>query len=412
MEDVKGKMSNRATILFIADAVTLAHLARPAALAQGLDTEKFDVVLACDSRYQSFLEHLPFPTLPVKSVSTEQFLRSAARGRPLYDTHTLHEYVRDDLALLESVQPAAVVGDHRLSLSVSARLVGVPYLGIINAYWSPYATSSFPLPELPMNRWMGLALARLLFRMAWPLASAYHAFPLNRVRRAYGLRSLGWDWCRAYTDADRTLYADAIELVPTRRLPSSHVYLGPILWSPTGNLPSWWDDLPTDRPMVYVTMGSSGRPELLELVLRSLADLPITIVATTAAKLQMSEPPANTRLLTYAPGEKLAARAEIVICNGGSMSVYQALSAGRPLIGIASNMDQHLSMSYVERAGVGTLLRSEELSGLKLRTAVHQMLRDRNVRIRAQNLARSISSYAPSQRLSQVLEEFTGRVED
>ena len=126
----------------------------------------------------------------------------------------------------------------------------------------------------------------------------------------------------------------------------------------------------------------------------------------------MSPPPANTRLLTYAPGEKLAARAALVICNGGSLTVYQALAAGTPLIGIASNMDQHLSMSYVEKAGVGTLLRSDKLSSVKLRIAVQQMLTNHLARSRAQNLAESIAAYAPAQRLGQILEEITGRVKD
>ncbi|SBT08067.1 PGL/p-HBAD biosynthesis rhamnosyltransferase [Candidatus Propionivibrio aalborgensis] len=403
-------MKARPTILFVADAVTLAHLARPAALAQRLDAEKFDVILACDSRYKAFLDHLPFPTRHLGSMSSERFLESAAKGRPLYDTRTLRNYVRDDLALLQSVQPEAVVGDHRLSLSTSARVAGVPYLGVINAYWSPYtATRSLPLPELPFNRWLGTSLAESLFRLVWPLASAYHALPLNRVRRDYGLPSLGNDWFSAYTDADRTLYADAIELVPTQALPSTHSYLGPILWSPAVALPPWWDDLPTDRPVIYATMGSSGRPDLLELVLKALADLPVTVVATTAAKPLQAAPP-NARLIDYAPGDQLAARADMMICNGGSLTVYQSLAAGKPLLGIASHMDQHLSMSYVEKAGVGTLLRSEELTSTKLRETVHQLLANDLAQRRAQALAISIAAYAPAERLGKILEEITARV--
>lgn len=404
-------MSARPTILFIADAVTLAHVARPAALAQGLDANKFNVILACDPRYHTFLSELPFPIRPLRSIPSEQFLRAAAQGRPLYDTQTLRDYVRDDLELMDGVQPAAVVGDHRLSLSVSARVAGVPYLGIINAYWSPYAQSVSPLPELPMNRWLGTDLAQCLFNLAWPLASAYHSLPLNRVRHDYGLPSLGWDWRHPYTDADRTLYADAKELVPTSGLPATHVYLGPVMWSPPVGLPSWWDDLPADRPLIYATLGSSGNPGLLKVVLEALADLPVTVVATTAGKAELDTPPANAYLIDYAPGDRLATRADLIICNGGSLTVYQALAAGKPLIGIAAHMDQHLSMRYVEQAGVGVLLRSEQLNGDKLRAAVQQMLSNGQVKRRAGDMARSIAAYAPAQHLGQILEEVAGRVE-
>ena len=400
-------MNSRPTILFVADAVTLAHLARPAALAQLLDAERYRVILACDARYQRFVDHLPFPTRKLASLSSERFLHAAAQGRPLYDIATLRAYARDDLALLESVQPAVVVGDHRLSLSTSARIAGVPYLGVFNAYWSPYAaTRHLPLPDLPFNRWLGTPLSAALFRRVWPLASAVHCRPLNRLRLDYGLPSLGRDWFRAYTDADRTLYADAVELVPTHGLPATHAYLGPVAWSPDVPLPPWWDELPTDRPLVYATMGSSGRPELLDLVLDALADLPITVVATTAAGTPKTTH-ANVRLIDFAPGAQLAARAELMICNGGSLTVYQALAAGKPLIGIAAHMDQHLSMACVEDAGVGVLLRSEKLTAGLLRATVQRVLTDDQTRRRAQTMAHALAAYAPGERLSGLIDEVT-----
>lgn len=401
-------MNARPTVLFVADAVTLAHLARPAALAQLLDAERYRVILACDARYQRFVDHLPFPTRKLASLSSERFLRAAAQGQPLYDVATLRAYARDDLALLDSVHPDVVVGDHRLSLSTSARVAGVPYLGVFNAYWSPYVLRRhLPLPELPYNRWLGTRLSAAVFRRVWPLASAVHCRPLNRLRQDYGLPGLGHDWFRAYTEADRTLYADAVELVPTRELPATHAYLGPVAWSPDVPLPTWWDELPTDRPLIYATMGSSGRPELLGLITDALADLPITVVVTTAAgTLQTTH--ANVRLIDFAPGAQLAARADLVISNGGSLTVYQALAAGKPVIGVAAHMDQHLSMACVEDAGVGVLLRSEKLTAGLLRTSVLRLLADDQTRHRAQTMARALAAYAPGERLSRLIDEVTG----
>ncbi|OYY95551.1 MAG: hypothetical protein B7Y41_03360 [Hydrogenophilales bacterium 28-61-23] len=403
-------MTPRPTILFMADAVTLAHLARPIALAQGLDKTKFNVVLACDPRHQKFLDGLPFPIRAIKTQSSDKFLRAAAHGSPLYDTRTLRDYTREDLSLLEDIRPAAVVGDHRLSLAVSARVAKVPYLGITNAYWSPYADSFTPLPELPINRWLGIKAAQSIFNLVWPMAAAYHSLPLNRVRRDYGLPGLGWDWRHPYTDADRTLYADARELVPTRGLPATHAYLGYIAWSPPVDLPPWWQELPTDRPVIYATLGSSGHPGLLDMVLQALADLPVTVIATTAGKATLGTLPSNVYVIDYAPGDKLAARADLMICNGGSLTVYQALAAGKPLIGIPAHMDQHLSMHYVVKAGVGVLVRSEQMNSQTLRAAVQRLLSDDDARDRARSLARSISAYAPAQRLSEILEEVTAHV--
>jgi UDP:flavonoid glycosyltransferase YjiC (YdhE family) len=134
-------------------------------------------------------------------------------------------------------------------------------------------------------------------------------------------------------------------------LPTSHQYIGPVLWSPTVEPPAWWDSLPTDRPIVYVTLGSSGRSDLLEVVLQALAGLPVTVIAATAGRIDPKTVPPNAFVADYLPGEEAASRAAVVICNGGSPTTQQALAAGKPVIGIASNLDQHLNMAAIERRG-------------------------------------------------------------
>ena len=399
-------MARRTKVLLVADAITLAHLARPAALAAGLDPERYEVSLAYDPRLSGFIRQPNFAELPLQSMSSARFLANAARGAPLYDVDTLRRYVKADLAVLDSLRPDVVIGDHRLSLSVSARRAGVPYLALINAYWSPYTVERRLLvPELPMTRILGVPIAQRLFRAAWPIASAIQSAPLNRVRKENGLPSLGSDWFSVYTDADQTLYVDAAELVPTQGLPASHRYIGPVMWSPDVGLPAWWAELPLNRPLVYATMGSSGRPGVLEMVLEALADCNVSVIATTAGKSGPSSVPANAWLVDYAPGDKLAARADLMICNGGSLTVYQSLAAGKPVLGVAAHMDQQLSMSYVESAGVGRSLRSDTLNTERLRSATERLLSDASIRRRAQTMAGAIAGYDPVQRLSAVIDE-------
>src|SRR5688500_19493669 len=103
--------------------------------------------MACAPRYREFFPPALAPVHEIHSVSVAEFLSRLAHGRPLYDLATLRRYVSDELRLLERVRPAVVVGDFRLSLAVSARLLHVPYLMLANAYWSPYARPKFELPS-------------------------------------------------------------------------------------------------------------------------------------------------------------------------------------------------------------------------------------------------------------------------
>ena len=176
-------MSGPKRVLFFAEAVTLAHVARPIALAQQLDRGAYECTIACDSRYERFLQGGAWRHVPLRSIDSERFLRSLAQGSPVYDIETLRGYVHQDLELIERFEPDFVVGDFRLSLSVSARLARVPYVTISNAYWSPYyVRPGFPLPVLPMTKLLPLAVAKTLFRIASPLAMPAHCAPLNRLR--------------------------------------------------------------------------------------------------------------------------------------------------------------------------------------------------------------------------------------
>jgi len=179
-------------ILFIGEGVALAHVSRPLVLAKAAHSEGHEVVFATDERNRWALAGAPFELQPLDSITPAQFLSAISRGAPLFDYEALASYVEDDLALIERVRPDLVVGDLRLSLSVSARVARVPYVAIANAYWSPFLKREhWPVPPLPRLRSVPLPVANALFRLIRPAAFGWHARPLDRVRRKYGLPSIG-----------------------------------------------------------------------------------------------------------------------------------------------------------------------------------------------------------------------------
>ncbi len=365
---------NKPVVLLVAEAVTLAHFARIVTLAKALDPDRYEVVVASDPRYASLEKPLGCAFHCLRSVPSEEFEKALARGRPLYSAAALTRYVEDDLALLDRVRPDLVVGDFRLSLAVSAPLSHIPYAAVVNAYWSPYADIAYPVPDLPMTRMLGVALAQRLFNMVRPLAFALHARPLNRVRRRYGLPPLGSDLRNVYTWGDYTLYADIEEMVPTHDLPDNHRFLGPVLWSTKTRLPEWWRELPEDKPVVFLTLGSSGRADLLPMALAALSQFQVSVVVATAGKVELPDVPAHVHVADYLPVDIASRRARVVISNGGSLTAYQALASGVPVIGVCSNMDQLLNMNAVARVGAGIALRAQHVSERALAEAVAAIL--------------------------------------
>lgn len=399
-----GGTDQRRRILFVAEAATLAHVARPAVLAASLDRHRYEPYLAVDPRYDHLLQ-LDCPRRPIRSIPSAQFLEALAKGSPLYDSATLRRYVEEDLAVFDEIQPSVVVGDFRLSLSISARLRGIPYLALSNAYWSPYSRSDYPLPDVDFVRWLGVTLGNWVFQTVRPVAFAYHTLPLNRLRRQYGLPSLGMDLRRIYTDADVVMYADLPELMPLQAAPANHQFLGPMVWSPRVELPPWWHEIPADRPLIYVTLGSSGQASRLVPVLQALGVLKVRVMAATAGRVQIDTVPDNVYLADYLPGEAASARAHLVICNGGSPTTQQALVHGKPVLGIPTNLDQYLNMHALCRAGIGHLVRSGQANTLTIRRAIETMLTDTSYAEKAHELGQIARSYDAATRFGNCLEQ-------
>jgi UDP:flavonoid glycosyltransferase YjiC (YdhE family) len=405
-------LAGRARVLFVAEAVTLAHVARALTLARTLSPDRYDVHVAWDRRYDALLGDHQLRHHPIWSMPTPVFLRRLASGMPMHDAATLARYVDDDRALIARVKPDVVIGDFRLSLTASARLARVPLITIANAYWSPFGRQTFHFPEYdyPLSRVLGHTLALRLFDRFRPLGFAAHTRPLNTVLRRHGLPSVGGDIREMYTGGDRTAYADVPELVPTFDRPNTHRYIGAVLWSAPVPLPSWWSAIPRDRPVVYTTLGSSGDADALPVVLEALASLPVTLVVATAGRSRVEDAPANAYVADFLPGGDAAAIASIVVCNGGSPTTYQALANGVPVLALASNnMDQHLNMAAVRGAGAGLVLRARRVTTVAIRSAVGQLLESESYRVKAAALAAALRAHRCEELFPAMVDETVGR---
>ncbi|MBK8576148.1 MAG: GMC family oxidoreductase N-terminal domain-containing protein [Elusimicrobia bacterium] len=401
---VNAGPEKRPKILFVADAVALSHPARLLQIARQLDPTLYDIHFASDPRYRAVLGPAPFSSHDIESIPSTDFDRIVSRGGVFFTEDVIEKYVQQELALCETLQPDIVIGEFRPSLSISTRLLKIPYIGILNAYYSPTTHMRHIIPEYVMTEWLPRKMAQGLFNLLRLWGYAKHARPVNAVRRRHGLPPLLGDLRHTLGDADWTLFPDIERLFPGRPISETQRYMGPISWTPEVPLPDWWDSLPTDRPVIYANLGSSGRNGVLQRVLDALGTLPVTVVAATAGRQTKLVPPANAFLTHFLPGKEAARRSALVITNGGNMSGYQALSEGKPFIGLASNVDQFLSMATFEDAGVAKLLRARTFAKKDLISAVQTLMNDSQAQKTASLLSTEMAA-APNDVFQSVLEE-------
>lgn len=373
-------------MLFFAEGATLAHVARPLMLAKELDATQFDVTLCRPEAFSKLTAGLPFPVLGLECQDAKIFAQKLAHGSPLYDFSTLCRYVDEDLSLIDQIKPDVVIGDFRLSLSVSARLRSIPYIAICDAYWSPERPLRPPLPVFKFTRYAPIHLAEFIFRRIAPFAFHLHALPLERLRKKFGQPSLGYDLRRCYTDADLRLFANFPALFPEVSAHKGADFIGPIAWSP--DFDADLDYLSGNGPLTYITMGSSGNPQIIESIVPILEQSGSRIVIATAGKpLQLKPKRPTTQIFDYLPGSVVCQHANLVICNGGSPTTNQALSCGVPVLGIAQNMDQFLNMEAIVTFGAGLMIRADRAHPTQLRQAIKLLTGDPKYAARAEELA-------------------------
>lgn len=367
--------TNRPKILFVSETVTLAHAARPVVLASALDPQFYEVLLAWNPRYAELFPRLPFPTVSIDVVANNVFKDALKSGKPFLNESVLRAHIEEDRRLLRKIRPNIVVGDFRLSLTISAALEKVPLWSIANPHWSPFAYFSPLTPENPILRFVPTWVCdHIMFPIFFPGAERAILAPFQKIRREAGLAPLTGGLRQLYTQGDLTLYDGHSDFTPLAGAPDTHRFLGPILWSPDHTLPDWWADVPTDRPCVYLTMGTSGDATLVAKVLGVLEKRNVSVLLAVAKHEQSFGKRNNVFVSDFLPGERAAQRADLVICNGGSGAVYQCLAAGTPVLGLASNLDQILCMRAVEKSGRGILLRSFQATPHRLANAIDRLM--------------------------------------
>lgn len=344
-------------VLFVGEGIALSHIVRPMYLASCIDKDKYDIAFACSKRYKKFVCHKIDNYFEIFSLSPEEFNSRIEKPFKVFDKKTLIKYIDCEEKVFSTFKPDLVVGDMRVSLGISLRQANIPYINIANAYWSPFSTQKRQTPEIPLLSKVSLKNKERLFKIMLPLVTKRYIKGFNELRVNAGLHPVN-SMEEMHCNGDLNLYLDVPSLAPTRPLSKEHMYIGPITEFVDNELPTWWNKIDSiKKPIIYFSLGSTGNLALLGEIVNALNKLDVTVIMATANRISNEILSEKFFVSDYIPALLAIEKSDIVICNGGSGSIYQALSKGKPLIGFPTNMDQCLAMNMVEKKGLGKAIR-------------------------------------------------------
>lgn len=356
-------------ILLTPASNVLAHAGRCLLLARELKQRGHEVILAGSPRYLQDPQvaddaYTCYPLPDFEASEGVTLLRMPHRRPP---RRLLEQHIQAELELIDRVLPDAVIIDFRLTMYLSAVLRGIPRISLIGGRWI------YPLAAHPYRAFRTYPYHRLVKRLVGqrgadriipPLMKGvlwYKLAPYRALMRRFGLpvKEHLWD----LLVAELNLILDSERLAPMKDLPANFIRVGPLHWSPSWPLPTWIEERDSSRPLIYVTMGSTGHPSLFQMLITLFAGCPFDVILTTGGQIAIenSRLPANIRAERFLPGEAVMRRADVVICHGGAGTLYQAVAAGCPVIAIATHFEQELLGQEIETAGAGILFSLSEV---------------------------------------------------
>lgn len=372
-------------VLFLSEAVTLAHSVRSLRLMQKLSQ---DQVLFASTHFPNVVQQelggIPFELL-AGGVSPEHFQKSIYVGFPAYTEPVLESYIQEDLRVMDSFQPDVVVSDFRLSASISCRLRSVPLVTLTNVVWSPYVEQNMVAPECLAAKIFGVSISNFVMKNFGSAILNKMAVPMNRVRTKYNLPAYD-DIYSMYTDGDWVAYMDVEGLVRHKPLPTNHLFLGPVLYSSSVVRPKWFDDFLKFDKRIVVTLGSSGDVHNLKVILNAAKEAACAVAIATAGRLNVQSEQPNVFVSDYLDLQDLLPFADLFVGNGGSLTNYLALSYGVPVLALPYNLDQYFTSQAISATGAGVFLRSGLLNKNIFLTDVEKALSNKQMKINAQRM--------------------------
>ena len=145
-------------------------------------------------------------------------------------------------------------------------------------------------------------------------------------------------------------------------------------------------------------MGTSGSVEIARMVAHSLARDGWQVLVATADAGNKTGWMDGIWVDNYLPGLMVAERADLVVCNGGSGAVYQALAAGTPILGIPMNLDQYLMMGYLRRSAAGDYQRAGLATSESVMHMARRMIESGSYKSRAVQLKDQMLRYRAGER--------------
>ncbi|HNQ68409.1 MAG TPA: glycosyltransferase [Bacteroidales bacterium] len=342
-------MENKKLILF-APYNLMAHYLRCIELAKYLSNE-FEIVFLYSSEHGKYVRHEHFKMTEPFEQSFENVINKTRNFDFTWINYKSVSLVINNLnKIIQKHKPDLVIGDTYLGLKIACSLTKTPFAAIANSYITKQYDGYRPVPH--NHRAMQYS-SKVSPEMWKKIVRSVEKFTLYKVHRPFRLLRIKHG-LKPYFDlfdefsGDITLLCDDKRFFPLKDLPENFINIGPIVFRSKENENDLINTLKvnSEKPVIFITSGSSGRKIVPELISEELLH-DYTVIVSGSKEDKISGKVIYRRFVNFLA---ISEYVDLYICHAGNGSFYQAIEAGKKILAIPSMFEQEWNAYAFEKA--------------------------------------------------------------
>ncbi|KAL5120165.1 hypothetical protein ACEQ8H_001991 [Pleosporales sp. CAS-2024a] len=387
--------------------------------------------LSCGSRFEYQITDAGFNIVPaqprVKGISVAHDL--GWDWPEFFGSEDIAKtFIDGQLAAFRDLKPDIVFHGMWAPASIAARLLGIRTINFLPVPLHPGAFSHGLIRDLPDMMPLFTRLPRSIRqRLAWWASGMMVKAPIfTQKRLGAAAAASGWPIKGPISLFDMNM-AD-LNLVNDHPIfhqeylhliPKNIVLTGPLYASNDAKLDEDISHHLTKGPgpSILVTMGSSGTEEFLFEAIKALKLSPednwnaVILASKSICSIDRANEIAagDPHLLVtdrFIPAPAANALADVIITHGGQGTVQCALAAGKPIVGVALQVEQQTNLDNAMNAGAAIRIQKQSWRPKVIHSTILTVLKDPTYAAKARMLAETLNSMDGAKTAAEVMWKF------
>lgn len=394
------------TIAFFPATWNLAETTRTIDIAKVCGKE-FDISFASyGGQFEELIENEKFKLTKLEPRLTQEkieYLYKVDQGDALgsfFSLQETRERVHNEVAFMKELRPLVTVTGFNTTLPISSRASKTPLVWLSQSTWDIEAMIDQRLGsytddlDVPGLRLLPDAALEWITKQGFSFFGKAVIRPLNDVAQEYGVEKL-----KGYRDlwkGDYNLLAEPSDFSGLKNVPESYVYIGPLIADLKRPVPEVVRKLADEnKPLVYFSMGSSGRPNIIKTILEGFKGQPFNVVSPMKNNIKdlSVNVPSNVTLTDWLPALEVSRLADISVIHGGVGTVMTAALAGKPVVGIGMMYEQEYNIGCLVRKGFAKRIRRTRIGTDEINCAINAFLTDEKAKELAKHYAKHMETW-------------------